>query len=193
LLVVTFLPVGFCGEKNFIAGVDFGPNILDFGVLPRKIIPRELNQGTGSLLSCWALFGYRFKGIHVISRYSLAGSGDTRPKVGRDPGNVGRIYLVSLVVSHNFIGIRRLNIKGMGGYQYTYFKAFPTNNTKLNYKYIDWGPTICLSTRIIFTYIWGLWLYWLIWLFMDFCKIIVINRCDNIVALLHNLIILLMR
>ena len=57
---------------------------------------------------------------------------------------------MSLAFSSAFIDIKRFGISAMGGYQHSYFLAYPTNDHSRKYKYVDSGTTLGIETRFNF-------------------------------------------
>ena len=139
---------GLAKSKNFFLGFELGLNQVDYKSEPLAILPYD-NSGTAALLTPCARLGYRIKGNHFLARFDAGGSQTIEPSSGHN-FNAAQIYLASLVLSTSFLDIKRFGVSGIGGYQYAYFNAFPTDDHSRNYRYVDSGTTFGIETRFNF-------------------------------------------
>ena len=148
ILLITFSNICLADSGNFIIKIEIGPNSVNYGELPKTILREDLNQSTGSLTSFWLSFGYSYRNIVFLPQIGLAGTGDIKNITNENPINIARINFASITSSINLIKFKNLLLWGTGGYQYTYFNSYPTNDKTMNYRYEDSNLMAGLKTEL---------------------------------------------
>ena len=107
----------------------------------------------GGFFLPWCRVGYRIKGCHLMARLGAGGT-ETTPDVDANGNiehvNAGNFGLASLVLSTPFLDIKRFELSGIGGYQYSDFDVYYTDDPKRKYKYFDSGVTLGAEMRFNF-------------------------------------------
>ena len=136
LFLFLFTNLCLSEDRNFSFKIEVGPDKLYFGKLPLTKLPLDHGEATGTLFSIWFSFGYRSKKFNIFSNFGFPGS-NSKHKEGFDPFNSADIHLLSIMLSTRLFRVYRMNFFSNIGYQYTFFKAFPTDNFDVFYKFKD--------------------------------------------------------
>lgn len=135
-------------NKNFFLGFELGPDVVVCKSLPLDFLNENKSFVIG-YLTPWAKAGYRVKGYYLMARFG-AGGASIPQDAKKERYDIPRIYLPSFVLATPFLNIKRFGVSGIGGYQYSYFEVFQTNNFSRKYRDEDSGISLGIETRFNF-------------------------------------------
>ncbi|MCP4582486.1 MAG: hypothetical protein GY839_12820 [candidate division Zixibacteria bacterium] len=152
LIVLCLSPLArsqLTDTRNFIAGAELGIFLADFGSNPMAILPGDLNSHDFIPISLWGKLGYRFKELRVMSKFKYWNP--SKPFTEEEEHlNLSELFITAMVIEAEFYTTNRLTLAGNSGYQYSYFRAYPTNDKQMQYKHEDNGPLLGFSSRYLF-------------------------------------------